>query len=614
MDNQQNVLDRDILNINVASVNDEPSFTVVTGITVLNTESQITTNVVVSFDDGDPEVTQSLSYDIIFGDNRAAVGVHSPTLNGSMLTFTPTYDVTGTWSITLRAYDQETSGAPLTFTERLLEIEIQSGPQPIPVFSSSVLNFSGVEDTNIDVVTLVSNAKGDLFYSIENQSLIGQVVITTTTRINEQDRLDLQFIVNSDLNGIATATLVVRDNQQLFLASVPLSFNIQPVNDTPSFTTIANLSVINSSASFSNTVVSNVDDGDAEITQGLSYSVVASNAPAVGANNLAISNAGVLTFEPSVETIGVLTVTIQLTDDGSAGGAALSSTQVVTVQILGGNTAPTFNSALLSDNTNEDTVLNMAIGATDSEGNFAGFSVVTSPTNGVASVSAVTNGENATLTLTYTPNSNFNGTDTIRVSLTDTVGLTDFIDVAINIIAQNDTPSFTAVANLSILNNSAGFSGTIVASSDDGDPEVIQNLSYSVIASNALAVSVNNLVVTSTGILSFVPTIEAAGVLSVTVQVIDDGTAGGAVLASTQVVSVQILDTNTAPSFNTTSLSVNTNEDTALTVVLPATDAEGNFAGFSIDNAPSNGAASITDVTNGSNATLTLTYTPNNNF
>ena len=328
------------------------------------------------------------------------------------------------------------------------------------------------------------------------------------------------------------------------------------------------------------------DDGDPELVQGLTYSIIASNATAVGANNLAITSTGVLTFAPTLETIGILSVTVQVIDDGTAGGAALTSTQVVTVQILNGNTAPSYNASTLSSNTNEDTVLTIAIPATDAQGNFAGFNIATNPANGSASIIDVVNGNNATVTLTYTPNSNFNGTDSIRVGLVDTVGLTDFIDVSINVAAQNDAPSFTPLVNSSILSSSAGFSNTIVASSDDGDPEITQGLNYSIIASNALVVGANNLAITSTGILTFAPTLETIGVLSVTVQLTDDATAGGAALSSTEVVEVQILNGNTAPAFNSSSLTGNTNEDTVLTIAILATDAQGNFNGFSIATNP----------------------------
>ena len=97
--------------------------------------------------------------------------------------------------------------------------------------------------------------------------------------------------------------------------------------------------------------------------------------------------------------------------------------------------------------------------------------------------------------------------------MVDSAGVADFVDVTINIAAQNDAPSFTILANLSVLSSSAGFSNTIVASSDDGDPEVSQGLSYSIVASNALAVGANNLAITSAGVLTFVPTLGTIGVL-----------------------------------------------------------------------------------------------------
>ena len=250
---------------------------------------------------------------------------------------------------------------------------------------------------------------------------------------------------------------------------------------------------------------------------------------------------------------------------------------MVTVQIINGNTAPSFNTTSLSVNTNEDTVLTIAIPAADGQGNFDGFSIVTNSANGSASITDIVNGNNATVTLTYTPNSDFIGTDFIRVRLLDSLGLTDFVDIAIKIIAQNDTPTFTTVANLSVLNSSASFSNTVVSNVEDGDAEVTQGLSFSIVASNASAVGASNVVISNTGVLTFEPSIAIFGVLTVTIQLIDDGLAGSIALSSTQVVMVQIINANTAPTFSTASLSSSINEDTVFNIAIAATDSEGNF-------------------------------------
>ena len=598
--------------VNIAAQNDAPSFTALANLSVLSSSAGFSGTIVASSDDGDPEITQGLAYSVI-ASNASAVGANNLTITSAgVLSFAPTLETVGVLSLTVQVTDDATAGGAALSTTQVVTVQILNG-NTAPTFSSATLSENTNEDAAISIAIPAIDGQGNFNgFSIVTNPANGSASITDVVN-GTNATVTLTYTPNNNFNGIESIRVGLVDTVGL-TDFIDVSINVAAQNDVPSFTIVTNLSVLSSSAGFSNTIVASSDDGDPEVTQGLSYSIIASNALVVGANNLAITSAGVLTFAPTLETIGVLSVTVQLTDDTTAGGAALSSTEVVEVQILNGNTAPAFNSSSLTGNTNEDTALTIAIPATDAQENFNGFSIATNPANGVATITDIVNGTNATVTLTYTPNINFNGTDSIRVGLVDTVGLTDFIDVSINVIAQNDVPSFTTVASLSVLSSSAGFSNTIVASSNDGDPEISQGLSYSIIASNALVVGANNLAITSAGILSFEPTLETIGVLSVTVQVTDDATAGGSALTSTQVVTVQILDGNTAPSFNASTLSSNTNEDTAVSIAIAATDSEGNFNSFSIATNPDNGVASVADTVNGSNATVTLTYTPNSNF
>ena len=600
------------VSINVIAQNDTPSFTTVANLSVLNSSALISNTIVVSSDDGDPEVAQGLSYSII-ASNALAVGVSNLAITSTgVLSFTPTLGTAGNLTLTVQLTDDGTAGGSALSTTEVVIVQILNG-NTAPSFNVGTINRFVGEDGVLKFGIPVTDNEGNFNnFSISINPNNGVASISNVSNGNNAT-VTLTYRPSTNYNGTNFVRITVADSFGLS-AFVNIFIDVVAINDQPSFTTVENLSVLNSSAGFSNNIVASSDDGDPEVVQSLTYSIVTSNASAVGANSLSITNSGVLSFTPTLGIAGILTVTVRVIDDVTASGAPLTKREVVTVEILDSNTAPVFSSSSLSVNTNEDTAVSIAIPATDAEGNFNGFSVATNPANGSASITDVVSGNNATVTLTYTPNSDFNGADSIRVNLVDTSGLTGFIDVSINVAAQNDVPSFTTVTNLSVLSSSAGFSNTIVASSDDGDPELVQGLTYSIIASNATTVGANNLAITSTGVLTFAPTLETIGILSVTVQVIDDGTAGGAALTSTQVVTVQILDGNSTPSFNSASLNVNTNEDIVLIVAIPATDSEGNFAGFSMVTNPVSGVASISDVTNDNNATVTLTYTPNSNF
>ncbi|MCW7542167.1 Ig-like domain-containing protein, partial [Aquabacterium sp. A7-Y] len=66
-------------------------------------------------------------------------------------------------------------------------------------------------------------------------------------------------------------------------------------------------------------------------------------------------------------------------------------------------------------------------------GDALSYAIDTAPTNGTVVVDA--NGS-----YTYTPNANFNGTDTFTVVVTDAQGATDTITVSVTVNAVNDNP------------------------------------------------------------------------------------------------------------------------------------------------------------------------------
>src|SRR5262249_1471365 len=118
-----------------------------------------------------------------------------------------------------------------------------------------------------------------------------------------------------------------------------------------------------------------------------------------------------LTFTLAADANGVADITMRLHDDGGTanGGVDTSTTQTLTITVTAVNDAPVATDE--SDTTAEDTplTLNLSALASDAETSPANltFQIVGAPAHGTAT------------TTTYTPDANFNGTDSFRYSVTD---------------------------------------------------------------------------------------------------------------------------------------------------------------------------------------------------
>ncbi|MGI9066294.1 MAG: tandem-95 repeat protein [Pyrinomonadaceae bacterium] len=98
------------------------------------------------------------------------------------------------------------------------------------------------------------------------------------------------------------------------------------------------------------------------------------------------------------------------------------------------NTAPLAQNQ--SVNTNEDTPRNITLGATDADGNFLYYSVVSGPLHGTLSGTAPN--------LTYTPTANYNGPDSFTFKANDGFVDSNTASVSITVNPINDAPAASA--------------------------------------------------------------------------------------------------------------------------------------------------------------------------
>jgi VCBS repeat-containing protein len=286
--------------------------------------------------------------------------------------------------------------------------------------------------------------------------------------------------------------------------------------------------------------------------------IASASATGTPVHELAVANATngstyVDTFAPN--TSGTWTIVICKTANvgACAGGNVVQSLQFT----VGGNTPPV--AANDSYSTNEDAPLTVtALGTpngvlfndTDADGNTltavrpAGS---TGPSNGVLSL-------NPDGSFTYTPNANFNGTDSFTYKAFDgTVNSAAFATVTITVNPVNDAPSFTKGANQTVLEDAAPqtVAGWATAISAGPTPdEASQTLAFTTSNDNNALFTVQPAIAPN-GTLTYTPAANAFGVATVTVTLKDDGgTANAGVDTSApQTFTITITGVNDAPSF-----------------------------------------------------------------
>jgi hypothetical protein len=328
----------------------------------------------------------------------------------------------------------------------------------------------------------------------------------------------------------------------------------------------------------------------------------------VEVNNATVTISGnTATYSPDANFNGTDTFTYFAND-----GSFNSNTATVTITVGAVDDEPTTNN--INTSTNEDVSVVMNLTADEYDGESYSFSIVSNPSNGTVSLSGVQ--------ATYTPNQDWNGTDTFTFEATDdrtartnvataTIvvnpvndapiannvttqtdeNLNNLDDIEVNVTydADNDVLNSNDIKGSVIVNNTSSLDITLDATDVDGD-----NLTYSVVATN------NGTVTISGSTATYEPTQDWNGTDTFTYKA-NDGTAD----SNTATVTVTVTAVNDVPVAS--AVSASTNEDTAKAITLSATDVEGSSLTYSIVSNPSNGSL-------GSVSGTGVTYTPSANW
>ena len=161
-----------------------------------------------------------------------------------------------------------------------------------------------------------------------------------------------------------------------------------------------------------------------------------------------------LTYVPEANYFGADALAFTASD-----GTNTSESATITLTITSVNDVPV--SATASATTAEDTSVEIPLTATDVEGDDLTYSVVTAPEHGTVSISGST--------ATYTPEANYNGSDSFAFKANDGTADSNTSSVTLTITSVNDAPVFASALAVSVSESTA--TDTTILTLSATDPE-----------------------------------------------------------------------------------------------------------------------------------------------
>jgi len=334
--------------------------------------------------------------------------------------------------------------------------------------------------------------------TITNDTDLGDGGVETTIVVNVSNgtltlNLDgtFTYLPNTDFNGSDSFTYELSDaDGDTDQATVSIDVNsvndvVDAVNDTY---TVNEDDIVNGDVTLNDT-----DLGDGGIE-----TVVVSG---VGNGSLTLNLDGTFTYIPYADFNGSDSFTYELSD-------ADSDIDQATVNITINPVDDIVDAVDDAFSVNEDETLNENVLTNDQDLGDGGISV--------SLVSDVSNGTltlNGNGTFSYTPDTDYNGSDSFAYQLSDTDGDVNNATVTINVISVNDVVS--AVDDAFTVNEDDTYNGDVISNDQNlGDGNIIATL--------ITDVSNGNLILNSNGDITYVPNTEFNGSDSFVYEIEDD--------------------------------------------------------------------------------------------
>jgi hypothetical protein len=335
---------------------------------------------------------------------------------------------TGSGKRVAESHNGDQAGAPL------LHVEYSTGPPNIPPTANDD-STNTPEDTpvTIDVAANDSDPDGSLNLASTNTNCAGCAGPNNGSLVNQGDG-SFDYIPDPNFNGSDDFIYEICDTNGACDAAT-VNITVEPVADPPvanndSATTPEDTSVIIDVAADDTDPDGNLDPTSANT------SCATCLEPANGA--LSNNTDGTFTYSPSTGFNGPDSFVYEICDLGG-----LCDTATVTITVNPTNDPPVAGDDSVS--TSEDTPVTIDVAAddTDPDGNLEPSSANTTCTNGSTGCADPANGTLNNLgdgSFSYSPNPDFNGTDSFIYEICDSFYACDTATVTITVISVADPP------------------------------------------------------------------------------------------------------------------------------------------------------------------------------
>ncbi|GAA6173937.1 hypothetical protein NBRC116592_36070 [Colwellia sp. KU-HH00111] len=464
-------------------------------------------------------------------DNASVELITAPTgmtVINETITWTPNESQVSLHEITLQIIDAEHGIAEQSF-----ELNVISANQA-PIAKDVAVN--SAEDQPIDIqLTAIDPNNDSMTFELLSAPEHGTV---------QQNGAQITFTPVDNFFGNDSFEFIAKDDE-FTSNTATVTIEITGENDTPVIVSAPLLSVLENNQYRYLVEAIDVDDEP-------SIFALLQNPEGMSID----SATGELTWLPSAEHLGEHTITIEVADPFGA-----TSEQSYLLQVVNVNDAPSITSTPMAIS-NEDEVYLYQVVANDPDiADTLIFSLDIAP---VGMVLDAFSGQ-----ISWTPNNSQVGSHNVTLLVSDAGGLTASQSFVLVVNNVNDAPTITSRPILEALED-AQYQYQIVVSDED----IADTISY------ALNSAPEGVIISSGGLVEWLPEQEDVGTVEVSIKVLDK-----AGLFEIQTYNVTVVNVNDAPVF--TPVDTQTVEATQnLTIELSATDEDGDILSYSVINAP----------------------------
>jgi len=430
----------------------------------------------------------------------------------------------------------------------------------------------------------------------------------------------VNFVPAPNFNGPASLTYQLCSPVTGLCDTAPILFTVNAVNDPPVATN--DLATTNEDTPV---ILPGIHLNDSDIDGVIQVGSIDLNTLALG-QQTSITNAqgiwtvnlvnGNVTYTPAANFNGTATLPYSICDNGTP-LPALCATASLIVTVTPVNDPPVANDDNASTPEDTPVIINVLSNDTDLDGALVPSSVAigTPPSNGSVSINAITGA------ITYTPNANWNGTDSFTYQVCDNgtplPAQCDNATVTVTVTPVNDPPVANDDNGGTIAEDSPGTTISILPNDTDadGNPTAPTNVlgGFTVDLNPSVAgiqTSITNAQGSwtynaTTGIVTYVPALNFNGAASIPYELCDP-----TALCDQALISFTVAPVNDPPIANDDNVSTPEDSPVVINVLSNDTDLDGSLvpSSVAIGTPPANGTVSVDPVTG------QITYTPNANW